>query len=344
MNEEHFSKGAIVDLPDDRDIQFSGIAMASSPYDWSTEYDIEKELGNTLSNTTFRIVSKDQGPSSSCGGQAWAYLGAVLEAFATKTYEERSAKFIYSTTHVPSGGSAGRTNSDFVINNGWGKEELCISYENGKPPSEEFMQRLSDVSEDAKKDAKKAKGLIYANVAIDIDLCAQAIRDNKGMILGVYGFNNGTWNSAFPKPPAVKSGYWAHWVYAGKVKMVDGKKYIGIKNSWSDRVGEQGWQWLGEEYFKPSFMWSGWTMVYKGEDPAFKYNFFFILREGAKGPEVEALQKALTLEGLFKGKIDGHFGPITKAAVKNFQSRYSLGSDGIVGPKTNEKLNSLYNK
>src|SRR4029077_21250024 len=101
--------------------------------------------------------------------------------------------------------------------------------------------------------------------------------------------------------------------------------------------GEHGWQWLGEDYFTAIQsigipMWYAWTMIFKGEDPEFHHTFIFTLRYGSYGDEVIALQRTLTLEGMFTGKIDGKFGLITLASIKVFQKRHNLKADGIVGP------------
>lgn len=62
-----------------------------------------------------------------------------------------------------------------------------------------------------------------------------------------------------------------------------------------------------------------------------------VLRSGMSGPQVEALQKALNGHGAGL-KIDGDFGPATKAAVQKFQSTNGLVADGIVGAYTWRKL------
>ncbi|MEO0455109.1 MAG: peptidoglycan-binding protein [Cyanobacteria bacterium P01_A01_bin.114] len=59
-----------------------------------------------------------------------------------------------------------------------------------------------------------------------------------------------------------------------------------------------------------------------------------------KGPDVEQVQRALSSLGIPVG-LDGVFGPGTQAAVETFQRRYSLLSDGVVGPQTLTKLMSL---
>ena len=61
-----------------------------------------------------------------------------------------------------------------------------------------------------------------------------------------------------------------------------------------------------------------------------------VLRAGNGSPmvEVEALQADLRALGYFTGRIDGLFGPRTRAAVLAFQADAGLVSDGIVGPRT----------
>lgn len=58
-----------------------------------------------------------------------------------------------------------------------------------------------------------------------------------------------------------------------------------------------------------------------------------VLRRGARGAAVAALQTALTARG-HPLAADGIFGPATERAVKAFQSRAGLAVDGIAGPAT----------
>ena len=53
--------------------------------------------------------------------------------------------------------------------------------------------------------------------------------------------------------------------------MVNGKKYIGVLNSWGDGCGNKGWQWISEEYFNTicngyNAVWEAWTLVLKEVD------------------------------------------------------------------------------
>lgn len=57
-----------------------------------------------------------------------------------------------------------------------------------------------------------------------------------------------------------------------------------------------------------------------------------VLRRGARGEDVRRLQT------LLKISVDGDFGPKTELAVRLFQSKMRLVSDGVVGPATWEEL------
>jgi hypothetical protein len=69
-------------------------------------------------------------------------------------------------------------------------------------------------------------------------------------------------------------------------------------------------------------------------DDEFKTNARPTLREGDRGPMVSEVQTLMAEDGVFSGKIDGKFGPRTKAAVMDYQSRAGLHPDGVVGPNT----------
>lgn len=62
------------------------------------------------------------------------------------------------------------------------------------------------------------------------------------------------------------------------------------------------------------------------------------LQYGSRGSDVSALQTALKDMGLYSDKIDGRFGPNTKAGVMAFQRQEGISVDGIVGPNTKAKF------
>ena len=239
MQEIDIKSGDVKDIYDSRDYKYSDIGKSSKPFDWSVGYDIETLLGH-------KITPKDQGQSSSCGGQAFSYYGSVLEEMTNGDVGERSAKFLYSQVYCPGGGSRPRDLCEIAVNQGFGFESGCPSYENGKPGSEEFMTRSQDITPQSRKEASNDKGLVYASVNCNIDSIAQAVRDNYGAVILVNGQNGKGWFTTYPQP--TESRDWGHFIYAGKAKLINGKRHIGILNSWGN-IGENGWQWLSEDFF-----------------------------------------------------------------------------------------------
>jgi peptidoglycan LD-endopeptidase CwlK len=63
------------------------------------------------------------------------------------------------------------------------------------------------------------------------------------------------------------------------------------------------------------------------------------MEQGDKGSNVEQVQQKLIQLGYLNGNADGDFGPLTLAAVKQFQTACGLSVDGVVGPATLSKLN-----
>ena len=66
------------------------------------------------------------------------------------------------------------------------------------------------------------------------------------------------------------------------------------------------------------------------------------LRRGSKGDEVRDLQLRLYQSGYTNLEIDGIFGAMTEEAVKDFQTKAGLISDGIAGPRTIDALTKGY--
>lgn len=348
--------GAIKDRPDPRDFKWDEFSPQYAPFDWSRGYDVESVLQKRLSNPTFALPVKDQGNTSSCGGQAWGNFGGVVESLATATFEERSAKFIYSQTYVntPGGGSAGRDNCQLVQKQGWGLESLTPSYENGSIPTEGFMRRSQDITDPARQRASEATAISYANAGNDIDSVAQAMAANSGIIIGVTGINNGTWRSENVIPPTqvqLNSGFtFRHWLYAGKAALLpNGKRAIKIFNSWGKNVGANGWQWLDEDYFKGDMVFSSWTLIYNQKvvvPSSFKYQFQVNMQYGERSEEVKMLQTALQTLGHFPSSLNptGFYGNVTANGVYKFQVSRGISTPdrNHAGPKTRSVLNEIF--
>ncbi|RTR28826.1 LysM peptidoglycan-binding domain-containing protein [Robertmurraya yapensis] len=65
------------------------------------------------------------------------------------------------------------------------------------------------------------------------------------------------------------------------------------------------------------------------------------LKAGSKGTAVTDMQNKLKTAGIYKGKINGTYDTTTKNAVIAFQKKYKLKADGIAGPATLGKLDSV---
>ncbi|MFZ3590890.1 peptidoglycan-binding protein [Bacillus sp. DJP31] len=68
------------------------------------------------------------------------------------------------------------------------------------------------------------------------------------------------------------------------------------------------------------------------------FNTNQVLRYGYKGHSVTSLQLELKALQFYTGKVDGHFGPATQSAVKEFQFVHHIKVDGIAGPTTLNRL------
>ena len=67
------------------------------------------------------------------------------------------------------------------------------------------------------------------------------------------------------------------------------------------------------------------------------------LKEGSTGRAVAKLQARLKKVGFNPGRVDGDFGPATKAALIGFQKSAGLLADGIAGPRTLGSLGLVAN-
>ena len=59
---------------------------------------------------------------------------------------------------------------------------------------------------------------------------------------------------------------------------------------------------------------------------------------GMKGDDVKSVQKKLIALGYLTGKADGVYGTATESAIRRFQTRNGLTSDGICGEDTVKAL------
>ncbi len=59
-----------------------------------------------------------------------------------------------------------------------------------------------------------------------------------------------------------------------------------------------------------------------------------ILQQGVNGFDTAFVQLLLENTGFYRGRVDGYFGSLTRAAVRGFQAAAGLSPTGIVGPRT----------
>ena len=66
-----------------------------------------------------------------------------------------------------------------------------------------------------------------------------------------------------------------------------------------------------------------------------------VYRIGSRGTQVQYIQDTLNTLGYNCGRADSIYGNATKQAIISFQKHYGLTADGIAGPQTISKLNSV---
>jgi hypothetical protein len=249
--DEVFGTGAVPDPIDTRDRVYDGMAFGAAPFDWETGFDIENEIG-------VKIPIKNQDGSLSCVGQSWSYYLAVLNTLETGVYTEVSAKAIYSQIFLPGGGASIREGGKLAVDWGGVPEKLVSSYDNGVAPDEAFVRDDNWKNSQTDIIAKKLSAKEYRMITgINMDIVAQGIRDNAGVVGGVSGANNGTWNTIEPRPGARE---WGHALYFGKAGIDEKGKSIATPNSWGDRFGGK-WQKLREDWFTNTYMFNPWLLV-----------------------------------------------------------------------------------
>jgi len=237
--------GYVPDRIDPRDYQYRDAmamgAVSAVPFDWDIGHDTEKNLG-------VQLTRKAQNGSSSCVGQTFSEYQEGLNFIETKGTTVFSAKGLYAQIYLPQGGAYTRDCADLCVGKGGYLEADVVSYENGNPPTEEFMRRGQDIAEQAHKNAQPFGQKNYFYVDLSIEMVAQAIRDNGFVALAFRGTNQG-WRYADVIPPVAGDTQWGHQVLGKAAGMRNGKRAIKFQNSWGSNWGENGDGWINEDYF-----------------------------------------------------------------------------------------------
>jgi len=282
------------DPHDKRDYSYDEVVAATAPVviDWKKGYDIRNTLGGD-------IKIKNQFQSLSCVGQGWSYYIWVkqiiemigkyhlklpkLEMNHRNDIDQVSSKAIYSQIFIKNkGGAYIRDGAKLLVD--WGslfeRDVPSINYKT-KSASEDYMRDKAWINSSMDRLAKTLQGLEYAvlNANDNMDLFAQAIMHNHGVVGGVVGQNGRGWGTENPKPPADATNLWRHCVYYGAFGTDEKGKFIATPNSWGTgfkpdniewKPGDPpgfGWQKLRADYFNKKWQFNPWTYIDKSNQP-----------------------------------------------------------------------------
>ena len=253
---------------DTRDYQFNALARAAGidiKFDWDKGFDVEEKLN-------IKLRHENQGSSSSCCGQGLTAYGEVLEFIETGTIKEFSSRRIYSNIYLPQGGAYIQDALKFVTKQSFVLEKDLLSYEDGNPPSEQFMRDKGNLSELILQDAMKWQAKDYYQVGGNIDNAAIALQNGFGLYMAATG-SNGGWSTGDLKPPLSSERMWGHAFFGKAARIRNGKKAIKIHNSWGNAWCLGGDAWLNEDYFKSGYIWQPYVLIDKNN-----FNFMKLIK------------------------------------------------------------------
>lgn len=267
-----------------------------------------------------KYVPREQDGSLSCVGQACA------KAFEILGKGIESAHPIYrSRSNFPDGGMWLQNAGEICKKVGTTTEVLDTS----QSQNETQMNRPIAVSTPT-----KVRGYITIQ-PYDIDKIAEAIELYKQCLL-IFHCNKSEWTAI----PAYNGNLveFGHCVCAVDYSLYQGKKVLVIEDSTGhfNTLDGNGVRLITEDFL----LKRGAGAMYLTPQVDFIDK---TLRFGMTDPQVKILQEILKKDGEFPivTNTTFYFGKITLGAVKAFQTKHGLVSDGICGPKTNAILNSL---
>lgn len=230
------------------------IGRSGAPFNWAAGYDVR--------NTVGQIRIKDQGTNFSCGRQAGAYAQFIMRALQGIREGEISAKSGYGRYCGPDGGMTVDGVETCLGAFGANLEASVPSYDvNGRPLSEPDMRETAWETPQTDADAISRAGYTPVNVPVDIDSIASAAQQYGFVIWEIRGQNNGTWDSASPRPPKDRSNLWAHYMCVIGAETLNGEKTLIALNSWGTDVGVGGVQFFTGDYVGSGYVVDAFTMA-----------------------------------------------------------------------------------
>lgn len=339
MDEFIPSNGLVADKEDARDFLYSDIVGAG-------EVEIDWEKGFNIYTKDFHPITYDQGKTMSCVAQATAMHTRAWNMAITGQDIDFSRKFIYSQIslglHV---GASLRDGVKLVSTIGDCKESSLESYENGKPPSEEYMFSQKEITDAMRKEALPFDQFNYRVIpgyTTNIDLFAHAIKNNCGVVAGFTGTNDG-WCRPIIRPPEPGEAQWGHAVYLCGYGIYNGKKCVFTPNSWGGRYTIQDGPWKGyqaitEDYFLAApmtavgpvpggYVFNAWVLVPDEKiKPNQKLMDFLKKNEGKLVQDVEQ-------SGSFGLVINGEIRVADKSRITELFATYLMRKEGVPVPK-----------
>lgn len=170
---------------------------------------------------------------------------------------------------------------------------------------------------------------------LDFETVASTIQATGKGVSVWFKFDHSEWTD---KPEVkVQNPRGGHSITVVDFTFINGKKYLIIQDSWGLSYAVKGLRFISEEYFnarcyQASYLLSFLMQEQQGVRPTYI------------SKSVSSAKDCLKWEGLFPTNVESNnvADNIYKTAVKSFQKRFGLVSDGIVGPITHQKLLELY--
>lgn len=233
MIKEKLGKGALPDLEDKRDFSFAFVAAGSAPVDWNKEYRVDNP------------PNENQGSSDACVAYASSYFNWQ---FRRKNFSRRD---LFSRIALTWGAYL-RDGVKTICEIGQQTRDECPD------PTKPTMSNMRVKSDKPDSFGADDKGKQYFRIhhTPSIDQLAQAVRDWKGAVFGIY--TEGWTDKNYPKPAPINDG--GHALYAmGYHTHSDGKKCIIAKSSWCTSSHHE--HHINEDHFLASKVFDGWVLV-----------------------------------------------------------------------------------
>ena len=224
-------------------------------------------------NIALMFPVKDQGTSSSCGGQAFSSALEVAKNIRDGGIIPLSAKDIYSHCFLKGGGSQASTLINFVESQGADTEADVPSYNpDGTPMTEAQYETIATRNEDVALNQVVFNSFTYNGN--DINAVKQAI-DTGVTVCALLG-NNVCWAASNGVVEVPTTTDWGHFLHLCNYD--DTKQLVCCKNSWGTEAGDKGYYFIPYGYFSKNRVYGEWVLVL-----------------GASGQYISLLQKVVNL-------------------------------------------------